>query len=44
MESPLCDPSSNLKYFVVFPPYMMHDSWLFNSFYPFNERFAESIS
>ena len=28
--SPWCVPLSNLKYFVVNPPFMMHDSWLFN--------------
>ena len=37
-------PLSNLRYFVAIPPFMMHDSWLFNSFYPFHECFAESIS
>ena len=30
MGSPWCAPLSNLKYFVVIPPFMMHDSWLFN--------------
>ena len=37
-------PLSNLKYSVVIPPFMMHDYWLFNNCYPFNERFTESIS
>ena len=31
MGSPWRVPFSNLKYFVVRPPMMMHDSWLFNS-------------
>ena len=37
MGSPWCAPLSNLKYFVVLASFMMYDSWLFNSFYPFNE-------
>ena len=28
--SPSPVPLSDLKYFVVNPPFMMHDSWLFN--------------
>ena len=32
MGSPWRVPLSNLKYFVVIPPFMMHDSWLFNRF------------
>ena len=30
MRSPWCVPISNLKYFVVLSPFMMHDPWLFN--------------
>ena len=30
MGSPWRAPLSNSKYFVAIPPFMMHDSWLFN--------------
>ena len=30
MGSPWCWPLPNLKYLVAIPPFMMHDSWLFN--------------
>ena len=30
IESPWRVPLSNLKHFVVIPPFMVHDSWLFN--------------